>query len=101
MGPHHMKLVSSSNSETYVPIPRLPAPWTPRSDSSDVTGVLNTSFMPAASASTQASEASPVSSVIHKGILCDVCNKEIVGIRNKCLDCPGRFLIFWPLITGK
>ncbi|OJT04449.1 Protein NBR1 -like protein [Trametes pubescens] len=25
---------------------------------------------------------------VHKNILCDICNKEIIGIRNKCLDCP-------------
>lgn len=25
---------------------------------------------------------------VHKNIICDICNNEIVGIRNKCLDCP-------------
>ncbi|KAF8808145.1 hypothetical protein BYT27DRAFT_7338708 [Phlegmacium glaucopus] len=87
MGPHHMKLVSSPNSESYVPIPRLPVPWTPRPESSDTTEVLNTS-----SASTQTGETSSTSStvppVIHRGITCDVCNKTIEGIRHKCLDCP-------------
>jgi len=106
MGPHHMKLASSPNSESYVPIPRLPAPWTPRSESSDMTGILNTSFAPTTSASTQTSETSSASSavpspVIHNGIVCDVCNKIVEGVRHKCLDCPGRFLIVWPFVTGK
>ncbi|KAI0639950.1 hypothetical protein C8Q77DRAFT_1164747 [Trametes polyzona] len=25
---------------------------------------------------------------VHKNIVCDVCRREIVGVRNKCLDCP-------------
>lgn len=24
---------------------------------------------------------------VHKNIICDICNDEIIGIRNKCLDC--------------
>jgi hypothetical protein len=24
---------------------------------------------------------------VHKGIWCDVCNKQVTGIRHKCLDC--------------
>lgn len=27
--------------------------------------------------------------IIHQGIGCDVCRQTIVGIRHKCLDCPG------------
>lgn len=27
--------------------------------------------------------------VVHKNIICDLCDKEIVGNRHKCLDCPG------------
>ncbi|KAI0652399.1 hypothetical protein C8Q79DRAFT_1081591 [Trametes meyenii] len=26
--------------------------------------------------------------LVHKNILCDICNTEIVGVRHKCLDCP-------------
>ncbi|KAJ8488127.1 hypothetical protein ONZ51_g3759 [Trametes cubensis] len=26
--------------------------------------------------------------VVHKNIICDICNQEVVGIRHKCLDCP-------------
>jgi next to BRCA1 gene 1 protein len=81
-----MKLASSANSESYVPIPRLPVPWTPRPESSDMTGILNTTeFGETSSAS------SAVLPVIHKGIVCNVCNKMIEGIRHKCLDCPGWF----------
>ena len=84
MGPHQMKLASSPNSESYAPIPRLP-PWTPRPESSDMTGILNTSSVETSSVSS----AVPLP-VIHKGIACDVCHKIIEGIRHKCLDCPGR-----------
>jgi next to BRCA1 gene 1 protein len=27
--------------------------------------------------------------VVHRGIICDVCNETITGVRHKCLDCPG------------
>lgn len=95
MGPHQMKLTPSPNSESYVPIPRLPVPWTPRSESSEMTGILNTSSEPTTSTSTQTGNTSSASPavpppVIHKGVFCDVCNKIIEGVRHKCLDCPGR-----------
>ena len=94
MGPHQMKLTPPPNSESYVPIPRLPVPWTPRPESSEMTGILNTSSEPTTSTSTQADNPSSASSavpspVIHRGVLCDVCDKTIEGIRHKCLDCPG------------
>lgn len=25
---------------------------------------------------------------VHKNIICDVCNEQVVGVRHKCLDCP-------------
>ena len=25
---------------------------------------------------------------VHKNIICDMCNRQVVGIRHKCLDCP-------------
>ena len=99
MGPHQMKVTPSPNSESYVPIPRLPVPWTPRTESSEMTGILSTSSVPTTSTSTQTGNSSstsfvvpPPPPVIHRGVFCDVCNKIIEGIRHKCLDCPGRFL---------
>lgn len=32
--------------------------------------------------------------VIHRNILCDNCNEIIVGVRRKCLDCPGKIIWF-------
>ena len=34
------------------------------------------------------------SPVIHENILCDMCRDVVVGVRHKCLDCPG--LVFSP-----
>jgi hypothetical protein len=95
MGPHLMKLTPSSNSESYVPIPRLPAPWTPQPESSVMTGILNTSSEPTSSSSMQTGNTSAPSAppVIHRGVFCDFCNEMIEGIRHKCLDCPSQFLI--------
>ena len=31
----------------------------------------------------------PVELPIHTGVVCDVCESTIRGIRHKCLDCPG------------
>ncbi|KAI0828967.1 hypothetical protein BC628DRAFT_1482227 [Trametes gibbosa] len=36
---------------------------------------------------------------VHKNILCDICNQEIVGVRNKCLDCPDYDLCQVCLMT--
>ncbi|KAH9858338.1 hypothetical protein C2E23DRAFT_803657 [Lenzites betulinus] len=36
---------------------------------------------------------------VHKNILCDICNREIVGVRNKCLDCPDYDLCQVCLMT--
>jgi hypothetical protein len=27
--------------------------------------------------------------VVHKGIVCNMCTKIVVGVRHKCLDCAG------------
>ena len=31
----------------------------------------------------------PASPVIHENILCDMCHQVVIGVRHKCLDCPG------------
>lgn len=66
------------------PVPRSPVPVIPsRSPSPSVTP--QPIFVPRAP--------SPVMSppaVVHVGIVCDMCNNTIVGVRHKCLDCPGK-----------
>lgn len=37
--------------------------------------------------------APPPPPVIHQGIVCDMCNRTIEGVRHKCLDCPGKALL--------
>jgi next-to-BRCA1 protein 1 len=32
---------------------------------------------------------SPVEPVIHTNVFCDMCREVIIGVRHKCLDCPG------------
>ena len=29
---------------------------------------------------------------VHSNIVCDMCNNTVVGVRHKCLDCPGKIL---------
>jgi hypothetical protein len=41
------------------------------------------------SVDTEPNERSPV---IHRNILCDSCNEIIIGVRRKCLDCPGEII---------
>jgi len=31
--------------------------------------------------------------VVHRNVACDNCKKTVVGIRRKCLDCPGKVMI--------
>ncbi|PPQ79402.1 hypothetical protein CVT25_002672 [Psilocybe cyanescens] len=84
MGSHNMKLASASQARgSNLPIPHLPTPWTRFSVSSPT---------PASSSANATIQAPVIASnsppVIHTGILCDVCNEVIEGVRHKCLDCP-------------
>lgn len=36
-------------------------------------------------------QSSPPPPVIHSNIVCDLCKDVIIGVRHKCLDCPGWF----------
>lgn len=88
MGLHNMQQGAVSiGGNAYLPIPHLPDPWTSRASST------NSASIPAAApSSTPAQHASPdgTSPVIHAGVVCDVCEATIEGVRHKCLDCPGE-----------
>jgi next-to-BRCA1 protein 1 len=32
--------------------------------------------------------------VVHRDVICDICEHTVVGVRHKCLDCPGKFMAF-------
>ncbi|KDR85758.1 hypothetical protein GALMADRAFT_234824 [Galerina marginata CBS 339.88] len=105
MGPHQMKFATAIlNRHSRLPIPRLPAPWTPRSMPPS-SGFANAPFIPASALNPgppapttaapvsetrpppAASTATPAAPIIHRGVVCDVCNSTIEGVRHKCLDC--------------
>lgn len=63
------------------------------------------SSTPASSTSTATAQAPIAASnptpVVHLGIVCDVCNEIVEGVRHKCLDCPGPFTSISPLNLSK
>ena len=42
----------------------------------------------------------PPSPIIHSNIICDLCQDIIIGVRHKCLDCPGLVLLTTPKSTS-
>ncbi|KAH9486260.1 Protein JOKA2 [Psilocybe cubensis] len=88
MGTHQMKLASASDARgSNLPIPHLPTPW-----DRFMTGPPSSST-PQSSSPSNTTPQVPVDSsnptpVVHVGIICDVCNKVVEGVRHKCLDCP-------------
>jgi len=46
-------------------------------------------------------EATPTPApVVHSGIICDVCQDTVIGVRHKCLDCPDYDLCSTCIISG-
>ena len=44
---------------------------------------------PRAVSSHEIDSSSPAELPVHTGVVCDVCESTIRGVRHKCLDCPG------------
>ncbi|KAF8602359.1 hypothetical protein BDV93DRAFT_494889 [Ceratobasidium sp. AG-I] len=69
-----------------------------RSGSTFDASVGMTQPAPGAYADQATGSAPPAEEYVHKGIWCDSCNKKVVGIRHKCLDC-YNFDLCNPCIT--
>ncbi|KAI0962257.1 hypothetical protein AcV7_001138 [Taiwanofungus camphoratus] len=54
----------------------------------DLTAISRSSFPRSVAPPPPVLEPSGPALVVHKNIICDVCSREIVGVRHKCLDCP-------------
>ncbi|KAF9526424.1 hypothetical protein CPB83DRAFT_857788 [Crepidotus variabilis] len=86
MGPHNMKQTSRLLESG---IPHLPSPWAtdrPLNLGKSTVGVQQGA--PKMSLNHNASNQPGLKPVAHVGVVCDACNKGIVGVRHKCLDCP-------------
>jgi hypothetical protein len=62
-------------------------PFVPRS--SAPTPILPPPPPPVVSPSPPTMTPPPPPPIIHQGIICDMCDKIVEGVRHKCLDCPG------------
>jgi hypothetical protein len=62
-----------------------PATPSPSSDSERTT----TNQGPPIESTRSLEPSSPAEPVIHTNVFCDMCREVIVGVRHKCLDCPG------------
>lgn len=49
----------------------------------------NVSVVPQSPAPASSGPAGEPALSVHRGVICDSCNETVVGIRHKCLDCPG------------
>lgn len=74
-GPSHIVQQRSIDSSTQV------SAQIPRENS--------TSGTPQSPAPASSGPAGELALAVHRGVICDSCNQTVVGIRHKCLDCPG------------
>ena len=52
-------------------------------------------------ASNEMGAPTPAEPPIHTGVICDVCESTIRGIRHKCLDCPGTNLLLLSFLLSR
>jgi len=69
---------------------RQPTPTIPLSPSNSESPAATNQSQPLEPEPARSAEApSDARPVVHTNVLCDICKEVIVGVRHKCLDCPG------------